>query len=34
MAVKNIIKLGSPVLRQISEKVEKIDRGFSLSLKI
>src|SRR5665811_89201 len=31
MAVKNIIKLGSPVLRRISEKVEKIDKGiFSL----
>ncbi|MCX6347449.1 MAG: peptide deformylase [Actinobacteria bacterium] len=31
MAVKNIIKIGSPVLRQISEKVEKIDKGiFSL----
>lgn len=31
MAVKNIIKIGSPVLRQISEKVEKIDKEiFSL----
>ena len=31
MAVKNIIKIGSPVLRQISEKVEKIDKAiFSL----
>ena len=31
MAVKNIIKIGNPVLRQISEKVEKIDKEvFSL----
>jgi len=26
MTVKNIIKIGNPVLRQISEKVEKIDK--------
>jgi peptide deformylase len=31
MTVKNIIKIGNPVLRQISEKVEKIDKEiFSL----
>ena len=31
MAVKDIIKIGNPVLRQISEKVEKIDKEiFSL----
>jgi peptide deformylase len=26
MAVKNIIRIGNPILRQISEKVEKIDK--------
>jgi len=31
MAIKNIIKIGNPVLRQTSEKVEKIDKEiFSL----